>query len=114
MPRAQHRDSVSGSLRFCTRIAHAAHVYAARRTALADALTNRGVTTTAEDGLCLWIPVLDEEAAIRFLAINGVLVHRGNSSYPKPGPPRIRVATSRLATNVEDIARLITIAGSHS
>ncbi|MGW7824956.1 aminotransferase class I/II-fold pyridoxal phosphate-dependent enzyme [Streptomyces puniciscabiei] len=91
----------------------AARTYADRRTRLAEALRAQGISTSAVDGLCLWVPVADETAAVRFLATHGVLVHAGSHSYPRTGAPHIRVATSRLCSSQDSIARLIAAAGAY-
>ena len=64
---------------------------------------------TGDDGFCVWLPVLDETAAVTELASVGILAMRGTSSYPAAGTPHIRVATSRLPIDsAPDIATLLT------
>lgn len=83
-------------------------VYAARHDALAVELRARGTTVTGDDGFCVWLPVLDETAAVTELASVGILAMRGTSSYPAAGTPHIRVATSRLPIDsAPDIATLL-------
>lgn len=56
----------------------------------------RGVECNSMEGFCVWIPVLNEDAAAANLARQGVLVLKGKSSYQGRSEPHIRIATSRL------------------
>lgn len=91
---------------------YAAATYADRRNRVADSLERRGIRTHARDGLCLWIPVISEEAAIHYLAVNGVLAHPGDAATSKPNPAHIRIATSRISTNIDRLTRMLATAST--
>jgi DNA-binding transcriptional MocR family regulator len=55
----------------------AREAYAARRTALVDALEARGVEVGGTEGLNIWVPVHDETAAVVRLASQGIGVAHG-------------------------------------
>jgi DNA-binding transcriptional MocR family regulator len=58
-------------------IAYARDEYARRRTALLDALDDRGVTATGADGINLWMPVANQQVAMLTLAAHGIAVAPG-------------------------------------
>jgi DNA-binding transcriptional MocR family regulator len=55
-----------------TSVDRARAAYAARRRALAAALADRGIACTGGDGIYLWVPVRDEQAALVSLASHGI------------------------------------------
>ncbi|MDF2666218.1 MAG: transcriptional regulator, GntR family with aminotransferase domain [Microbacterium sp.] len=74
--------------------------YAVRLDRLVAELRARGVEVRSTDGLCAWIPVLDEVAAKEYLAGHGVLVLSGSSSSVNGGLPHIRAAVSRVPVEI--------------
>ena len=73
----------------------AADVYTARRTALVDALAAHGLAAHGRSGLNVWVPVPDEDAAVRALLAHGVSVAAGAPFRLQAGPA-IRVTTATL------------------
>lgn len=86
------------------RVAAARAEYAHRLDTLASLLRARDVPVAAQDGFCVWVPVVSESAAVEELSALGILVMRGSPSYAASGAPHIRIATSRLAA--ESMPRL--------
>lgn len=98
-------DADTGAL-----VGRAGQTYRARRQALADALTRRSVRTAGTQGLCLWVPVEDERSALVTLAAHGMATVPGGRHFVGPHSPYVRVATSRLTGDVEEVADLLTYA----
>jgi DNA-binding transcriptional MocR family regulator len=92
-------------------VAHASQVYAARRAALVNNLSEHGVRVEGHDGINLWIPVPDEQSTLIGLAVRGVsaapgspfLLHRGRPEY-------IRVTCAEVDQNRAEIAEAIASA----
>jgi DNA-binding transcriptional MocR family regulator len=78
------------------RFQRASAVYARRRAALIDALSNRGITATGASGLNVWIAVREETAMTQALSDRGWLVAAGER-FRLQSPPAIRVTVARLA-----------------
>ena len=76
----------------------AADVYTARRTALVDALAAHGLAAHGRSGLNVWVPVPDEDAAVRALLAHGVSVAAGAPFRLEAGPA-IRVTTATLRSD---------------
>lgn len=92
-------------------IAVARETYANRLDRLVMTLRSRGIDVHSADGLCAWIPVVDEQAAKEYLAAHGVLVLAGTSSYSHGGAPHIRVAVARVPVEIlTDLADVIAAA----
>lgn len=91
-------------------VRNASVVYASRREALASLLHRRGMDVLGTDGLCVWVPVRNEGAAIALLNTHGILTHAGSLSQPHTAPPHLRVAITRLSTHAAEVARLLAIA----
>jgi DNA-binding transcriptional MocR family regulator len=72
-------------------VARAAEVYASRRDALAELV---GVPRPPS-GINVWVPVPDEDAAVRALLAEGWAV-AGGTPYRFSGGPAIRVTTADL------------------
>lgn len=85
--------------------------YAHRRHLLAQALIGHGFDIHEGTGLTLWVPVVDETAAIVNLASQGVVLGSGSHCFIRKGqPPHLRVAISRLpddANRIKELADLI-------
>jgi DNA-binding transcriptional MocR family regulator len=73
------------------RIATAAAVYSERRNTLADLLS----LPRPRSGINLWVPVPDEDAAVRALLADGWAVAAGRP-YRLSGSPAIRITTATL------------------
>jgi DNA-binding transcriptional MocR family regulator len=74
----------------------AVEVYAARREALVAALAARGVEVAAPaSGINVWIPVPDEDAAVRGLLADGWAVAAG-ARFRLRTPPAVRITTATL------------------
>jgi len=75
----------------------ATEAYAGRQAALTAALAARGVAAHGRTGLNVWIPVPDEDAAVRALLAHGVSVAAGAPFRLEAGPAiRVTTATLRL------------------
>lgn len=90
-------------------VAQAGITYRKRRTALANALDKQGLSVADGEGLCLWIPVQNEQFALVTLAARGVAVLPGTKCSVQP-VQYIRVATSILSDHYEEIAEAIALA----
>lgn len=73
----------------------AATVYAGRRAALVDALAAHGIAARAASGLNVWVPVPDEDAAVRALLASGWAVGAG-TRHRISAPPGIRITAAAL------------------
>jgi DNA-binding transcriptional MocR family regulator len=73
----------------------AAAAYALRRGALVDALAAHGLVAHARSGHNVWVPVPDEDAAVRGLADAGWAVRAG-ARFRLATPPGVRITVSRL------------------
>jgi DNA-binding transcriptional MocR family regulator len=76
-------------------VGRAATVYAARRTALIEALAAHGLQAHGRSGLNVWIPVPDEDAAVRALLAVGVSVAAG-APFRLEAPPAVRITAATL------------------
>jgi DNA-binding transcriptional MocR family regulator len=76
-------------------LARAARTYARRRTALVDALADRGVDVVSPSGLNVWIPVPAEGRLLRTLHQSGWGVQPGEG-YRLTSPPAVRVTIAAL------------------
>jgi DNA-binding transcriptional MocR family regulator len=78
------------------RVRRAVRTYAARRGALVEALSARGIEAHGRSGLNVWIPVPEEAAAVQQLLAVGYAVSAGERFRIESGPA-IRVTISQLA-----------------
>jgi DNA-binding transcriptional MocR family regulator len=76
-------------------VEQASAVYAARRAALIDALADHGLQAHGPSGLNVWIPVPDEDAAVRALLAAGVSVATG-APFRLETPPAVRITAATL------------------
>ena len=76
-------------------LARAERTYAARRSALIDALAGRGLEASGASGLGVWIPYSDEAGAVRELLVQGWAVSPGERFRFHTGPG-LRVTTAAL------------------
>lgn len=92
-------------------VERAREVYAERRSALADALARRGVEVGGTDGLNLWVPVLDEPAALVRLATQGIGVAPGAPFLVLPeSTGHVRVTAGLVDQNRDDVADALAAA----
>ncbi|WP_298590611.1 PLP-dependent aminotransferase family protein [uncultured Kocuria sp.] len=90
---------------------HARQEYQRRREAVVQALAERGVHVDSSDGINIWVPVLDEAAAIVRLASQGIGVTPGTPFAVLPDQEgRIRVTVGLLADRHAEIAEQIALA----
>jgi DNA-binding transcriptional MocR family regulator len=86
------------------RLARAADIYAARRTALLHALQARAVPAHGRSGFNVWVPVREEARTVRALAERGWAVAAGER-FRIASPPGIRVTAAALTpTDAERLA----------
>jgi len=89
-------------------LASARSAYASRRRDLTEALHARGVGTTGQDGINLWVEVADEQAAAYRLATSGVGVAVGSPFVPtRPARDHIRITSGLLRGEVGRLADLV-------
>ncbi|SNY41494.1 DNA-binding transcriptional regulator, MocR family, contains an aminotransferase domain [Paractinoplanes atraurantiacus] len=80
-------------------VEHARTTYAARRRAVASALS-----LPPGDGLNLWLPVADEQAALISLASAGIAAAAGAAFTVGPGSPHLRVTVGLIAADHAAVA----------
>ena len=73
----------------------AVETYARRREALSAALAAHGIEARARSGINLWIPVADEDAAVRGLLVDGWAAAAGSPFRLEAGPA-VRITTAAL------------------
>lgn len=79
------------------RVERAIQQYTLRRGAMVDYLASEGITVLGTEGYNLWLPVVDETAAVLGAFRQGVGVAPGSAFMVSPGsPPHLRVTTSCL------------------
>jgi len=97
-------------------IAEARGAYHARQRALSVALTAHGLRVPPGDGINLWLPVRDEEAALVILEAAGVRVARGapfrSGPLPAGAQGHVRVTVGMLRDDVDAVARLLAVAAA--
>jgi DNA-binding transcriptional MocR family regulator len=76
-------------------VERATRVYTQRRAALVTALAAQGIAVRAPSGLNVWVPVPDEDAAVRALLADGVSVAAG-APYRLNAGPAVRITTAAL------------------
>jgi DNA-binding transcriptional MocR family regulator len=85
-------------------VRHARDQYARRRHLLIAALNARGIPLPPGDGLNIWLPVADEQAALIALASNGIAAAAGAAFTTSPGAPHLRVTVGLIATGHAEVA----------
>jgi DNA-binding transcriptional MocR family regulator len=97
--------------RSVSQVERARDEYARRRAAVVDALGERGIEVGGHDGINVWVPVIDEPAAVVRLASEGIGVAPGAPFAVRAGQPGyIRVTTGLLADRHADIADALAAA----
>jgi DNA-binding transcriptional MocR family regulator len=92
-------------------VAAAERAYAARRRAVVDALTERGVVVTGRSGMNLWIEVADERTALVTLAAHGIGAAPGSPfCVTRSSPDHIRLTISTVTDGVDALADAVAAA----
>jgi DNA-binding transcriptional MocR family regulator len=78
--------------------------YADRRRLVVSALNDAGIPVPPGDGLNIWLPVADEQAALITLASAGIAAAAGSSFTPAAGPPHLRVTVGLIAADHAAVA----------
>lgn len=86
--------------------------YSDRRSTFATALLAQGVSVKDRDGISLWVPVADESHALVTLAAHGISASPGKQFFVSSGPSHIRLATSHLTGDYDEIAEVVAAAAS--
>ncbi|HZD04856.1 MAG TPA: hypothetical protein VE173_08055, partial [Longimicrobiales bacterium] len=75
---------------------------------LATALEERGIPTGGSDGLNLWVPVPNEEAALVSLASRGIAVAPGRPFQLRPTfEGYVRVTCGSTAADLTEVASVL-------
>lgn len=86
-------------------VQRARHEYARRRTAISGALAGAGVPVGGKDGLNIWVPVVDEAAALLLLATRGIGASAGHPFAVRAGQaPYLRVTVGLVASGQDEVA----------
>jgi DNA-binding transcriptional MocR family regulator len=94
-------------------VSRAQATYAARTSAMTDALASRGVEAPGRDGINVWVPVADQGAALLHLAAAGVRAASGDPFWiSAPASDHIRITTSSIDGSPEPLADLVAEAAS--
>jgi DNA-binding transcriptional MocR family regulator len=76
-------------------VARAGDAYVERREAMLSALAAQGVEASGASGLNVWVPVPDEDAAVRALLAGGVSIAAG-APFRLATPPAVRITTATV------------------
>ncbi|WP_433384159.1 aminotransferase class I/II-fold pyridoxal phosphate-dependent enzyme [Actinoplanes sp. CA-142083] len=87
-----------------TAVRHARAEYARRRHQVITALATHGIPLPPGDGLNIWLPVADEQAALISLASSGIAAAAGTAFTTTPGTPHLRVTAGLIATDHAAVA----------
>ena len=85
-------------------VARARDEYARRRHLVVTSLVGLGLDLPPGDGLNLWLPVADEQAALISLASNGIAAAAGTAFAAGPTTPHLRVTVGLIATDHDAVA----------
>jgi DNA-binding transcriptional MocR family regulator len=92
-------------------VAYARQEYGRRRNAVVKALAAQGIDVGGNDGINIWVPVLDESAAVLRLASQGIGVAPGSPFAVLPGQTgRIRVTVGLLGDRHDEVAAQLAAA----
>lgn len=101
-------------------VERARRVYARRRALVVDALAADGIAVPGKDGLNIWLPVADENAALLRLATGGIGASAGRPFHAGPAhdrsvEPHLRVTVGLARTAHRQLAEaLAAAAGSNA
>jgi aspartate/methionine/tyrosine aminotransferase len=73
-------------------------------------LHEAGIRIPPGDGLNIWLPVADEQAALIALASAGIAAAAGSSFTPVAGPPHLRVTVGLIAADHAAVAARLAAA----
>ncbi|BCY12585.1 GntR family transcriptional regulator [Actinoplanes sp. L3-i22] len=97
--------------RVVARVAAARTAYAARRSALLEALGEHGVTASAADGINLWMSVPDQQSAMVALAAHGIGAAPGAPFCVTPlGGDHLRLTAGLVADGYPELAEVLASA----
>lgn len=94
-------------------VSRARSTYASRRQSLSTALRAAEVAVGGDDGMNLWIPVLDEVSALQSLAAKGIGAAPGSPFQVGSGDrlgPHIRVTAGLVTDQLDEVADALTVA----
>ena len=78
--------------------------YARRRHLVLAGLRSAGIDLPPGDGLNLWLPVADEQAALLALASNGIAAAAGTAFQVGPGAPHVRITVGLVTADHAEVA----------
>lgn len=88
--------------------------YTSRRSRLADALRSHDVVVGGDDGINIWVPVLNEVSALQSLAASGIGAAPGSPFQlgidPARPAPHMRVTAGLVADELEHVANALAVA----
>ena len=93
-----------------TAVRHARDEYARRRATVVAGLHHAGIELPPGDGLNIWLPVRDEQAALLFLATNGIAAAAGAAFSVGSGAPHLRVTTGLITADHAAVAGVLAAA----
>lgn len=86
-------------------VQHAQREYARRRGEVVARMARAGVAVGGRDGLNIWVPVVDEDAALLLLATRGIGAAAGRAFAVRPGQqPHLRVTVGLVAGQFDLVA----------
>jgi DNA-binding transcriptional MocR family regulator len=95
-------------------VAAARDEYARRRALLSSALSARGVSAIAADGINMWVPVDDQQVAMVALAAHGIAVAPGTPFEVSPGGgDHVRLTVGLVRDGFDDLADILAQAAGH-
>lgn len=101
------------SARSQRQVTDARRSYEGRRQRMIDLLAHGGLRVTGDDGINIWVPVLDEVAALQSLAAGGIGAAPGSPFRIGTGhAPHIRVTVGLLAEDEQDVAAALLAAAN--
>lgn len=93
--------------RSSARVESARVEYGERADRVRRALRQHGVEVQDGDGLNIWVPVVDESAALMRLSMDGIAVAPGSPFGCGPADPHIRISIGLLREGYEEVAQAV-------